>query len=137
MRHGDPAADLASMMATLSVYDSLFGPHHPQTLCLGLEVALAQWRAGQAGQARSLLKRVLRDIDAHLSGHHQLQLRAAAALRDLLVEQRDHAAAVAIQQEIVERLTHQYGPGGAEAAAARHGLAALLLAAPFVSGSVS
>jgi hypothetical protein len=82
--------ELPSMIATLFSYENLFGPYHPQTLALATKVAICWWHAGEPACARSLLERVVRDLAQHLGREHDLRLRAVAALRDLLVAQRDY-----------------------------------------------
>ncbi len=52
---------ISSMIATLDSYENCFGPYHPQTLTLTMELAAALWRSGDANSARRLLERVIRD----------------------------------------------------------------------------
>ena len=94
--------ELPSMVATLCCYESLFGPYHPQTLCLMTEVALALWHHGEAGRARGLLERAVHDLGRLAGPDHNLRIRAITSLRDLLVQQSDYEEAGVVQMELLE-----------------------------------
>jgi hypothetical protein len=118
--------ELPSMLATLCSYENLFGPYHPQTLRLMAEVANAYWQVGELGHARPLLERAVRDLGRHLGAEHELHLRALAALRDLLIAQRDYARAGAAQRDLLECLIRRLGSDHSETQAARACLALIL-----------
>jgi FimV-like protein len=71
---------ISSMIATLCSYENCFGPYHPQTLALTMELAAALWQSGDANSARRLLERVLRDAPED----SELRSRAKAVLGDIL-----------------------------------------------------
>jgi eukaryotic-like serine/threonine-protein kinase len=120
-------SELPSMLATLCSYESWLGPYHPQTLRLMAQVAIGYWRAGEPGHARPLLERVVRDMGRYLGRDHDLRLRAIAALRDLLVAQRDYERAAAVQHELLECQVQRLGSDHPETLAARDDLAMILL----------
>jgi hypothetical protein len=124
---GDPAADLPAMMATLGSYDRLFGPRHIQTLALAAHIAEVLRGLGQSQTARSLLERVVRDLNQSASRTHATRLSALQALGDLLLEQRDIAKAIAVQTEIAECRMLLAGPDAPETTAARADLRTLLM----------
>jgi hypothetical protein len=119
-------AELASMLATLCSYENGFGPYHPQTLCLMVQVASAYWQAGEPGRARPLLERVVRDLGRFLDRDHDLRLRALATLRDLLVAQRDFGRAASVQTELLECQIRHLGSDHPETLATRADLATIL-----------
>jgi FimV-like protein len=71
---------ISSMIATLCSYENCFGPYHPQTLALTMELAAALWQSGDANSARRLLERVLRDAPED----SELRARAKTVLGDIL-----------------------------------------------------
>jgi hypothetical protein len=71
---------ISSMIATLDSYENCFGPYHPQTLALTMELAAALWRSGDANSARRLLERVIRDVPED----SELGSRAKTVLGDIL-----------------------------------------------------
>ena|SRR5580658_9305135 len=121
------AVDLPAMMATLGSYDRLFGPRHIQTLSLAAHIAEVLRGLGQSQTARSLLERVVRDLNQSASRTHATRLSALHALRDLLLEQAEIARAIAVQTEIFECRLVLAGPGAAETIAARAELGELLM----------
>jgi hypothetical protein len=71
---------ISSMIATLDSYENCFGPYHPQTLTLTIELAAALWQSGDAVSARSLAERVIRDA----AEQSEIGARARALLGDIL-----------------------------------------------------
>ncbi len=71
------------MLATLGSYDHLFGPRHVQTLSLAAHIAEVLWGLGQPQSARSLLERVVRDLNRT----HATRVSALKTFRDLSLEQ--------------------------------------------------
>jgi hypothetical protein len=124
---GAQAVDLPAMMATLGSYDRLFGPRHIQTLSLAAHIAEVLRGLGQSQTARSLLERVVRDLNQSAGRTHATRISALQALRDLLLEQSEIARAIAVQTEISECWTLVAGPEGLEAVAAKAGLGELLM----------
>jgi hypothetical protein len=124
---GAQAVDLPAMMATLGSYDRLFGPRHIQTLSLAAHIAEVLRALGQSQTARSLLERVVRDLNQSASRTHTTRLSALHALRDLLLEQAEIARAIALQTEIFECRMVLAGPGAPETIAARAELGELLM----------
>jgi hypothetical protein len=114
------------MLATLCSYESWFGPYHPQTLYLMTNVAVAFWQAGEPERARPLLEGVVRDVDHCLGREHDARLGALAALRDLLVDQRDYDRAASIQRELLECLILRLGSDHPETVRARAAHRAML-----------
>ena len=104
-------------------------PYHPHTLRFLAEVAGAYWVHGELALARTLLERAVRDLGRHLGRGHDVRLRALARLRDLLIEQGEHAHAFAVQRELVDCCTERFGAEHPETLAARAELAAAFLAA--------
>jgi hypothetical protein len=119
--------ELPSMLATLCSYESWLGPYHPQTLRLMAHVAIAYWRAGEAGHARPLLERAVRDLRRYSGPDQDLRLRAMATLRDLFVAQRDYERAGAVQRELLECQVQRLGGDHPETLATRADLAMMLL----------
>jgi Tetratricopeptide repeat len=118
--------DLPSMVATLCSYEGLFGPFHPQTLRLMVQVAVAFWHHGDYLHARPLLERAIRDIARCLGHGHALRLQALAALRDIWIQQKNYPNAIAIQRELLECQIQQLGPDHPAIAGTRSDLAAML-----------
>jgi hypothetical protein len=121
------AVDLPAMMATLGSYDRLFGPRHIQTLSLAAHIAEVLRGLGQSQTARSLLERVVRDLNQSAGRTHATRLSALHALRDLLLEQAEIARAIAVQTEIFECRMVLGGTGAPETIAARAELGELLM----------
>jgi hypothetical protein len=115
------------MLATLCWYESWLGPYHPQTLRLMAQVAIAYWQAGEAGHARPLLERAIRDLRRYGGPDQDLRLRAMAVLRDLFVAQRDFERAGAAQRELLECQIQRLGHDDPETLATRADLAMMLL----------
>jgi hypothetical protein len=120
---GAEAADLPAMLATLGSYDHLFGPRHVQTLSLAAHIAEVLWGLGQAQTARSLLERVVRDLNRT----HATRISALTALKALLLEQGDVGKAIAVQTEISECWRLLAGPDAPETITARADLGTLLM----------
>jgi hypothetical protein len=81
-------SDLSGMMAMLCSYEDRFGPYHPQTLALTTKLAGLLLQCGQVSQGGALLERVVRDARQYLAPHHEVRLKAVAALRDFLGDQQ-------------------------------------------------
>jgi hypothetical protein len=120
-------AELPSMLATLSCYESWLGPSHPQTLHLISNIAFVYSRAGEFDRCRPLLERVVRDAGRSYGRHSDLRLRAIAALRDLCLLQHDSQGAAALQQELLECHAQRLGGDHPETVATRSKLAMILL----------
>jgi hypothetical protein len=120
---GADAVDLPAMLATLGSYDHLFGPRHVQTLSLAAHIAEVLRGLGQPQTARSLLERVVRDLNRT----HTTRVSALTALRDLLLEQAEIPKAIAVQTEISECWMLLAGPDAPETIAARADLDTLLM----------
>jgi hypothetical protein len=118
---------LASMFATLCSYESLFGPYHPQTFCLMIQVAEACSQAGEFDHARPLLERVVRDAGRYLGRDHNLRLRAIAALRDVSIAQRDYERAGMALTELLECQVELLGEDHPETLETRANLTLILL----------
>jgi len=123
---GADAADLPAMLATLGSYDHLFGPRHAQTLSLAAHIAEVLRGLGQRQTARSLLERVVRDLNRT----HTTRVSALKTFRDLSLEQSDIPKAIAVQTEILECRMLLAGPDAPETIAARADLGTLLLSSP-------
>jgi len=54
--------ELLALLATLCSYEMLFGPYHPQTLRLMIQVGEKLWRHGERVPGRLLLERVASDL---------------------------------------------------------------------------
>jgi hypothetical protein len=126
MRCVDPS-EIPSMWATLCSYECLFGPYHPQTLCLMTELAVAYCSQGDFDRARPLLERLIPVLGQYLGREHELRLRALAALVELLCEQEELTMAGSVQKELVECLGLWLGSDHLETVAARQRLAEILL----------
>ena len=124
---GAQAADLPAMIATLGCYDRLFGPRHIQTLSLAAHIAQVLRDLGQPQTARSLLERVVRDLNQSVGRTHATRISALRALRDLLLEQSDTARAIAVQTEISECWMLVAGPDAPETITAGADLRTLLM----------
>lgn len=111
------------MLATLGSYDHMFGPRHAQTLSLAAHIAEVLRGIGQAQTARTLLERVVRDLNRT----HATRVSALGTLRDLLLEQADFAKATAVQTEIAECWALLAGPDAPETTVARAELGTLLM----------
>lgn len=124
------AADLPAMIATLGSYDRMFGPRHIQTLSLAARIAEVLRSLGESQTARSLLERVVRDLNQSANRTHAMRVSALRALRDLCLEQSDFANAIAVQTELFECLLLLAGPDAPETIAAKSDLGTLLVNAP-------
>jgi hypothetical protein len=124
---GAQAVDLPAMMATLGSYDRMFGPRHIQTLSLAAHIAEVLRGLGQSQTARSLLERVVRDLNQSGNRTHAARISALCALRELLLEQADIARAIAVQTELSECWMLVGGPDAPETVAARADLGEMLM----------
>jgi hypothetical protein len=120
-------SDLPSMAATLCMYESCFGPYHPQTLNLTTTVAIAYRENGEPDLAARLLERVLRDSQRIVSRDVHLRLRTIVALRDLWVQEQDWVKAAAAQKEVLVCQTEVLGREHPDTLAASGYLAELVL----------
>jgi hypothetical protein len=120
--------ELPGMMATLCSYENLFGPYHPQTLRLAVDVGVACWRLGEP-RARPLLERAVRDLGRILGRGSEIRFQAMTALRDLLIEQHEYEGAGAVQRELLECRVQRLGEDHPETLATRAHLVAILLTA--------
>jgi hypothetical protein len=96
------AEHIPAMMATLTLYEGMFGPYHAQTLGLTTALAVALCEAGRADEGRPLLQRALWDLTKHHGPRHPLRIRALEAWCDLIREDGDSPAALVIQRELRE-----------------------------------
>ena len=94
--------DLSVLVATLCSYENLFGPYHPQTLALLVQAGEVFLQNGEADRARLLLERAVQDVARVLGRDHDLRIRAIAALRDVLIRERNIASAATLQKELLE-----------------------------------
>ena len=115
------------MLATFSSYEECFGPRHPLTLRLLTEVGIALWRHRRTEEALIVLQRGLRDVSRAQGRSSDLRLRILSALRDLFLDLCDYERAAAVQKDLLECHTEQFGAEHAETLAARKMLAQLLL----------
>ncbi len=134
---GVQAADLPAMIATLGSYDRMFGPRHIQTLSLAARIAEVLRSLGESQTARSLLERVVRDLNQSANRTHAMRVSALRALRDLLLEQSDFAKAIAVQTELLECSTLLAGPDAPETIAAKSDLGTLMMNAAPAAQAVS
>lgn len=95
---GSDSSEIASILATLCSYESVFGPRHSQTLHLRVELAAALGRAGQTHHARKVLESVVRETSPFHPG--ELRLHALRALREVLVLAREFEKAGMIALEL-------------------------------------
>jgi hypothetical protein len=91
---------IPGMLATLTSYEGMFGPYHPQTLGLATALAVALCSAGRSQEGRALLQRALLDLTKHYSPRHPLRMRALEAWCDMLRQDGDWPAALVIQREL-------------------------------------
>lgn len=104
-------SEIPAMVATLCSYEDLFGPHHSQTLRLMVELADALRVAGDAGTARVLLERVIRDeCRCPTSQNDGLRLRALTMLHDVLLSMQDLVRAEHVAVELM-KLDRRACPG--------------------------
>jgi hypothetical protein len=120
---GAEAVDLPAMLATLGSYDHMFGPRHVQTLSLAAHIAEVLRGLGQPQTARTLLERVVRDLNRT----HATRVSALRTLRDVVLDQADFAKAIAVQTEISECWMLLAGPDAPETIAARADLGTLIM----------
>lgn len=119
--------ELTSMIATLCCYEERFGPYHPVTLRLTIDVAVQLKLQGRIEPARGLLERTVRDVQRFLGRTHEVRLRGITELRNLMVEQNHAVAACCLQREFLECQVERLGPRHPETLAARTDLEKLLL----------
>ena len=132
-----PAIDLPAMLATLGSYDRFFGPRHIQMLSLAVRIAEVLRDFGEAQTARSLLERVVRDLNQSSSRTHATRisaLQALQALRAVLIEQSQLPKAIAVQKKLSECWLLVAGPDAPETIAARTELGTLLMSSPETIG---
>jgi Tetratricopeptide repeat len=127
--------ELPGMLATLLSYESLFGPNHPQTLHLMMEVGIALCRLRQFDHARPLLERGTRDLERVLGRNHDWRLRILGALRDLFVQQADYPRAAAVQKELLHCRSERFGMEHPETVATRADLGTILFKATEATGT--
>jgi len=119
--------ELPGMLATLCSYESLFGPNHPQTLNLAMQLGLALWRHGELDSARRMLEGCIRSLDWILGRDHDSRVQILNALRDILMLQGEASRAAAIQAELLDCLTRRLGAHHPDAEMVNNQLAAMLL----------
>jgi hypothetical protein len=125
-----PPVDLPAMLATLDSYDRFFGPRHIQTLSLAARIAEVLRDRGESQTARSLLERVLRDLNQSSSRTHATRISALCALRGVLLDQSQLPRAIAVQKELAECWLLVAGPDAPETITARAELGTLLMLSP-------
>jgi hypothetical protein len=125
-----PAVDLPAMLATLDSYDRFFGPRHIQTLSLAARIADVLRDRGESQMARSLLERVVGDLNQSSNRTHVTRISALNALRAVLLEQSQLPKAIAVQKELSECWLLVAGPEAPETIAARAHLGTLLMLSP-------
>jgi hypothetical protein len=123
-------SELPAMFAALCSYEDMFGPYHPQTLRLMVEVGIACVEKEEVGPARCLLARASRDLCTTLGRDHEVRVRAIEALRDLFVRLAEWERAIDAQRELVECQTRRFGPDHLHTLAARADLEELAIHAP-------
>jgi hypothetical protein len=120
------ATRIPGMMATLASYEGLFGPYHPQTLGLTIELAVALCSAGRWDEGRRLLQWALLNLTQHYGMQHPVRMRALEAWAALLRRQGDWKAALPIQRELLESRVQLLGEDHPDSKAARQDLSAVL-----------
>jgi hypothetical protein len=126
--NSDPKAiDLPAMLATLGSYDQFFGTRHIQTLSLAGRIAEVLRELGELQTARSLLERVVRDLNQSSTRTHPTRISALGTLRAVLLEQSQLPKAIAVQKELWECRLLIAGPDAPETTAARACLGTLLM----------
>jgi hypothetical protein len=120
------AQDILSMAATLTPYEHLFGPRHPQTLTVMGHLGLALWRAGDAQRGRMLLERAAHGLSQRLERTHPARVSALSAFGELLFAQGDFTGACLLHQEVLACRMETAGPGHPDTVAAERNLAATL-----------
>jgi hypothetical protein len=124
----DHLREIPAMLATLASYEGFFGPHHAQTLAMATVLAVALCNSGHSGQGRQLLERALEDLTKHHGRHHPVRMRALEAWSTLLCHERDWKAALPVQRELLDCMTHLLGQDHPESRALRNTLSATLSA---------
>jgi hypothetical protein len=122
-------SELPGMIATLNSYESMFGPNHVQTLALTVQVARVLWSVGEAQAAQQLSERSARSLARGRDDASALRVSALTTLRDLFLEQRDSAKAIAVQKEVVECLTRLAGADDLRVISEKTDLAKMMLSA--------
>jgi hypothetical protein len=118
------------MLATLGSYDRFFGTRHIQTLSLAVRIAEVLRGLGESQTARSLLERVVRDLNQTSNRTHPTRISALRLLGVILIEQSQLPKAIAVQQELAECWLLVAGPDAPETSAARAQLGTLLMSSP-------
>ena len=120
--------ELPGMFATLCSYENLFGPYHPQTLYLAMQLGFALRRRGQLDSARRVLEGCLRSVCQALGRDHDWRAQILNALREILVLQGDNSRAAEIHAELLNCRTRRLGADHPDSKMVRDQLAAMLLA---------
>lgn len=115
-------SEIPSLMATLSSYEGLFGPYHPQTLILTTVLAEALCDSGDRNLGKRLLARAVTDSARYHGRYHPARLRAIERWSTILRQDGDWEAALPVQRELLECRDHLLGPDHPEAVAARRDL---------------
>lgn len=118
------------MLATLGSYDQFFGTRHIQTLSLAARIAEVLRGIGESKTARSLLERVVRDLNQSSNRTHSTRIAALSALRDVWLEELQLPKAIAAQEELAECWLLIAGADAPETIAARADLGTLLMSSP-------
>jgi hypothetical protein len=115
------------MIATLNSYDSMFGPYHPQTLALTVQIARALRSTGDMPAARALLEHAVKHLASDGDQVNSLRTAALTELRHVLVDLNDTEKAIAVQKEIVRSKALTAGTDDSNVAEARADLVRMLL----------
>ena len=121
---GSLPQDVLGMAATVTSYDQVFGPDHPQTLAVIVHFGRAIWRCGYPGRGRQLLERASLSLSRRLPREHSITLLVLGTLGQLLFEQGDFCGAYVIQRDLLERWRVNAGPKHPDTIAAEKSLAA-------------
>jgi hypothetical protein len=90
----DELQDIAGMWDALAASCDRFGPHHPQTLAVAHELAIALWHADDLLGAAAILKQALEGLTSIFGNKHPATLAAKGDFAAVLFELgSDHEAA--------------------------------------------
>jgi tetratricopeptide (TPR) repeat protein len=120
------ADEIYGLMTALDSHANALGLCDPQTLETANRLAIALWRAGEVGQAITLLDHVLNCITSSLGCDHPTRVEILRTLARIFFEQRHLEQASEIQREILELRVRHSGANHANTLEVQGDLAAIL-----------
>lgn len=101
--------DIAGIWDALEAGSDRFGPHHPQTLAVAHELAIALWHADDLSGAAAILQQALDCLTSTFGNHHAATLAAKGDFAAVLFELGRDQEAAALELEAFQKARTHLG----------------------------